>query len=716
MMRLAGNRAAVERSISLSIEAAAVLAIFSALTLAVFWPTALYSLERVFKTPGGLQADGFLIAWAMAWDCHALATSPLDLFDANIFHPAENTLAGSEHMLGLLPFFAPAYWLTGSPGFAIQFTRLTSIAACGVTMYFLLRHWRCQRVAALVGSFVYALCPARYLGIHALQAVALPYLPLAVLFLDRTMKRGRVGDAIAASVFFTLQMLCSYYLAYTSVIAISVFSAVAACFGRVRHWRPTLLSCGVAMILVAASGLPYLDWAAQGAIKHHPDEMLSAVSAYPWSTYLTRPRPSGFQRPGAYVGLLPLLLCCLALASLRSRRAMVYPTVAMLAVATVLYVLALGPLGTIGSWTFSLPYRWLRSTVPGFVAMRVPLRFCQGVMFGFAALVGIGADSVVTWRRWRRWRMAAVTTMAVGAIALDYGHFEYEPRLQRAPVPAAVHRALAELEAGPVLEIPALLDGGDSIRRVDLQARYMFQSTAHWKPLLNGYTGHAPPSAALVMRLASALPDERALELLQRSTGLRYLIVHLGLMAEHETERWQQWPGLRLLERFGDDLLFEVGTTIEADLQPALLAGLATTHTMLGAELLRLNAAAQAGGVEVSFPKLRDQEVSNGFPVSLTVRVDNRSRDVWPVLAENPDLVVRAVYQWWRGDSLVKSGEVDLPYDLEPGRHARFLALLATPKDPGSFELRLWLAQGERKFNADEYRVSVGVGHPDGRS
>ena len=65
-----------------------------AAAIAVTWPLALHLANGV--TDFG---DPLLNSWILAWDAHALATSPRHLFDANIFYPESWTLAYSETLL-----------------------------------------------------------------------------------------------------------------------------------------------------------------------------------------------------------------------------------------------------------------------------------------------------------------------------------------------------------------------------------------------------------------------------------------------------------------------------------------------------------------------------------------------------------------------------------------------------------------------------------------
>ena len=64
----------------------------------------------------------------MAWGSHALAHHPFSLFDANLFYPLDHTLAFSDHLLGVLPVFAPVYAATGNPVAAANTVFLLSFA------------------------------------------------------------------------------------------------------------------------------------------------------------------------------------------------------------------------------------------------------------------------------------------------------------------------------------------------------------------------------------------------------------------------------------------------------------------------------------------------------------------------------------------------------------------------------------------------------------
>src|SRR5262249_3716874 len=78
---------------------------------------------------------------------------------------------------------------------------------------------------------------------------------------------------------------------------------------------------------------------------------------------------------------------------------------------------------------------------------------------------------------------------------------------------------------GPLLELPAnpprQTGPPDAAvpRGPYLDARAMYRSTYHWRPLLNGYSSYWPPGYVERMTLAQELPDPAALATLRRGAG-----------------------------------------------------------------------------------------------------------------------------------------------------------------------------------------------------
>ena len=118
-------------------------------------------------------SDPLLVSWILAWDFHALTTNPWTLFQANIFYRAENTLAFSDHLIGVLPLFAPAYALTGNPIFAYNVVFLLSFPLSGLSMFLLVRHSTRNFWASLLAGALFAFAPIRFGVLSHLQLLNL---------------------------------------------------------------------------------------------------------------------------------------------------------------------------------------------------------------------------------------------------------------------------------------------------------------------------------------------------------------------------------------------------------------------------------------------------------------------------------------------------------------------------------------------------------------
>jgi hypothetical protein len=207
---------------------------------------------------------------------------------------------------------------------------------------------------------------------------------------------------------------------------------------------------------------------------------------------------------------------------------------------------ALGP----GFGLYAVLYR----LVPGFDLVRVPSRFATLTLLALAVLAAFGLEHLS--RRWRR--------VAPLALVLALGEFWLAPldaRPYAVEIPA-IDRWLATQEGtGPIVELP-VPDPRDGHRAASLHSTYMLHSTAHWRPLVNGYSGFTPASHDLLFRQLVNFPDEKSLDALAE-WGVGHAVVHPDLYAPGEwpavEERLRALPSrLRLIRAERDGLVFEL--------------------------------------------------------------------------------------------------------------------------------------------------------------
>jgi hypothetical protein len=162
-------------------------------------------------------------------------------------------------------------------------------------------------------------------------------------------------------------------------------------------------------------------------------------------------------------------------------------------------------------------YWLLYKTVPLFTFMRAPGR--MGIMVTLSLIV-LGAPVIAAViHRTRRPAIAgavcvALATAEMAAIPLT--------RLREAPPRHRVYDMLATLPYGPVIELPYWYERSDFPRH----AEYMLNSTAHWLPLINGYSDHIPQDFRDTVIPLSSFPSRESFQILARA-DTRYVVFHL---------------------------------------------------------------------------------------------------------------------------------------------------------------------------------------------
>jgi hypothetical protein len=655
---------------------------YVAMLLWLTWPLAPRSLDHL-PDPVGLLGwwgwtytfDLWFCTWALAWDVHAVFHDPWRLFQANIFFPAPDALAYSDHFLGLAPLAAPAYLASGSPVLGFNAALLGSYLLCALAMHGLVLRWTGLHGAAFAAGLVYAFNAWRLAPRFSIQVVGAFYLPLAVLFLDRWAADARRRDLAGLAACLLLQALASYYLGYAAFAAIGVALAVAAAQGRLRGRASGLAIAAVAVAaaaVVALSG-PYIRLSAGGTFRAPTLAELAAASA---AFGLIGPALAGW-------GALLVAVVGTAVPHRSGARGL---CIALVAVGT---LLAMGPTLSFRGMELPLPYRWLLDVVPGLSVVRYPIRFASIVILGFSGLVGLGLAAVAP-----RWPIAQRGAMAA-VIAVLVWHAGATTRMAVARAPesgSAVYRTLAGLEGGGVLLEYPLADQAPTYR----EPEFVLHSTSHWKTLINGYSGHTPPTWNLVLEIARGLPSPTALQKLVDLTRLRWVIVH-GF-PNRPPAPWTELEGVGAVRRLDADaqaILYEVVLPRTADLtERARRAVLEKPReTLLGTPLTPLGAdALRASWDAIVVPdRLRARQQA-----TLRVGLRNESGAVWPGYGVRDDGLVVAVARWLPADgprAAVEAGTIRLLDDVAPGVHSEVTARLVAPAKPGRYALELSLRQ-----------------------
>lgn len=182
---------------------------------------------------------------------------------------------------------------------------------------------------------------------------------------------------------------------------------------------------------------------------------------------------------------------------------------------------------------------------------RVPARFALLLMLAVAVLAGIGMWDLLR----RLGPQAWWATMLVPPLLLSESFVIGFPGSGPQPLPIpAVYRYLGKLPPGAVVSLPDFLLTPEWYREAD----YLYFSTAHWQPIVNGYTRATPAGFADRMRRIETFPSAESAVFL-RSLQVSYVIVHAGADKTVVT-RARQSDDFSLLWHVGDDYLFKVNT------------------------------------------------------------------------------------------------------------------------------------------------------------
>ena len=268
-------------------EVLAVVGGFTALTLVLTYPV-VHEMTRAL--PGDL-GDPLLNAWTLAWDADRLAHGLQGLWDAPIFYPYSNSLARSEHLLGIAFFTAPVQWLTGNAVFAYNVAFLMSYVLAGSGMYLLTASLTGNRLAAVVAALAFAFGPYPMTHTTHLQMLMCGWMPIGLWALHRFFGSGsRWALAAFVAAFLLLGLSNGYFLYFFALPVVSViaFELCRIPKRRLQRIGQLALAGTVTLLVLAPVILIYYQAQLDQGLVRSRDEVLSysadVASYLPWCT------------------------------------------------------------------------------------------------------------------------------------------------------------------------------------------------------------------------------------------------------------------------------------------------------------------------------------------------------------------------------------------------------------------------------------------------
>jgi len=466
--------------------------------------------------------DAQFQAWGVAWVGHALVHAPLHVFDANIFAPLPNALAFTEPLVGYGLFGLPLGLVGLSPVGVFNVLCLLGTAFSVWAISRLAIAHGAPRASALLGAAAAALGAPAASNFGYISFVALGGIALSLVAWKSLRESGRwasaaaLAAAIAGLGWFSLQLFAFGLAALAAVVASDAVT-------KRETRRLSLLAKLAASLALAASLLAPLAVHMLEARRDHgfqrddAESRLFSASPRDWLTTTNENPGQAFLKwrsdseRSLYPGTAALLLSALGLLAFlgTKKHGSLVAAGALLA-----------GLGIAGSFGPAGPVVPILKVVFPFVfsGIRAFTRFGMVAQIGFGLLAAAGAAALLERAHARMARAALAAALALG-IACDVRQtvrFEVRPELPEAPV----ERFLARSDTGgPILHLPLYHSPGD--------ARWVFSSLAHFKPIVNGYASYVPRRS---QELAAALADGRIPE----STLVRLRAWPVGVLVVHE--------------------------------------------------------------------------------------------------------------------------------------------------------------------------------------
>jgi hypothetical protein len=493
------------------------------------------------------RGDALFNLTILRWTAHQWSLGLPDLWNAPFFFPTRSALTLSDHLLSPALIFWPLEALVG-PIAAYDLLVLISFPATALGMYWMLRKSGTTRGAAWVGAAAATWAPFRWMHLGHLQILLMPLVPVVLWTFDRLLVERTARRGVVFVTAYALHVTGGCYVAFMTHLPMGVIAVQRVVTERWRDiprkaWIVLAATTIASLGLAVAVFVPYLKSSRDDARTRGIGEITAnAATATSFLTASTRNR----YQP------LDLIEDTTRRAQRRQRgEQSLFPG---------LVAAVLAPLGLVAWWrrkpsrdaehdnrhrwqrglliggaaslvlAFATPYLAAAALLPGLSGMRVPARFLAVAWPALALLVATGADALLLLLPSPVVRRTAIPALlAAMAIAESPAHVGWIRTETAGEIPA-IHRWLATPAASNVLAILEL-----PLARDARAAQAMFRGGAHWKPIVNGYSGYEPRAFLEIAGSFERFPGPAAFEILRRRGVSHVLVPELAGRAAWES-------------------------------------------------------------------------------------------------------------------------------------------------------------------------------------
>lgn len=526
--------------------------LFIVLVGVMTWPVAPRLGTHV---PGG-TVDLWTHRWTFWWIKHSIAQGQSPFYTDLLFYPQGVSLAFHNIAWVNIAVWLPLQVIVGG-NTAYSLTFLIFCVANCLSMYFLVREFTDSFPSALVGGIVYGFWPYMMSQFGHPNMKVTCWVPLALLFLRRTIRRRRLGDALLTALFVALIGLTRWQLLIMAAVVFALYLAYEVLRDR-SNWSMKLLGLLALIGVVAGTAMAPLAVPVVSRFLTRGDvsgvlfteelskqtDVLAYVLPTPhhplWNENAER-LYQNLAHNKVYVPFLGYSVLALAFygAVKRWKEARFW-----LLVAGVCVALALGPQLRVNGRLFPgipMPYRLVGDSF-AVEAIRVPHRFNLFLGLPVAMLVSLGMSALISRRSWK---VASLCTAVVAVLILrEYSLVPYHT--ERPITPDWYHSLAQEEDRFAVLDLPI------GLRTYNKQ--YMFYQVTHRKPLVEGKIARPPREAFDFVKSSPLLRQLHERNVMDPSlvnvssqldtladANVRYVILHKAFASSGQLAAWRDW-------------------------------------------------------------------------------------------------------------------------------------------------------------------------------
>ncbi len=233
-----------------------VLLVYLLLAVLMTWPVI---TELGIAIPSNRHGDQWEHQWTFWWIKESLSDGNNPFYTTQLFYPTGVSL--TSHNIAWLnaALWLPLQAVVGSFA-AVSLIYIGLFALNGLSMYLLVRELIGSRPAAFIGGLIFSFWPYLLSQAGHPNMIVVFWLPLALLFLERTLVKGRVHDAVLTGVFIAVGGIARWQLFFIGGMLFGFFLLYRLLTDRSTRTKRSLgllfLTGLVSLLLMAPFALP----------------------------------------------------------------------------------------------------------------------------------------------------------------------------------------------------------------------------------------------------------------------------------------------------------------------------------------------------------------------------------------------------------------------------------------------------------------------------